>query len=166
MTHTNKNRSGGFTLIEVVVVLGLVFILMYWVSASLFRGQRVTSISEEALALERILRVTQMSVMQGKTPAGGSLVDYSVRFENDRYIVFPGVVYDSGNSLNTVYMLPETMRFSGIGFPGQILTFARISGQVRDYSSGFDSVMLTDDSIAKSISVSVNSAGVVFITVL
>lgn len=159
--HTKIHKQG-FTLVEIIVVFGLVLTFMFLVSGSLFSGQRFTSLSEEALGLMRIIRQVQFAAMQGKTATGGEIVDYSIRFETDRYIVFPGVVYDSGNAGNIVYALPQTMQFDNVEFPDQTLTFARVSGSVRDYAEIADSVELTDTSIARSIEVRVNRFGTVF----
>ena len=154
----------GFTLIEVMVAGILVATLFLLATPSLFRGHRGATLTETANQLVRDLRETQIRVMQGETPSGGALLDRSIRFEEDRYIVYPGVVFDSGNPENQTVVLPPTMRFTSIGVPGNTLTFARSSGDIRSFVPGADSVGLTETALGTAVTFRVNSRGVVFVS--
>lgn len=155
--------SMGFTLIEVMIT-GAIIILMFFITTqSLFRGHRVVSLSETTNQLVRDLRETQLKSMQGIFGTGGISADRSVRFEEDRYILYSGLVYDSDDPQNQVVNLPASTRISFIVLPNNTITFARGSGDVRSFSFGQDSVTLTDVSIGLSKTVHVNKRGVVFI---
>lgn len=157
-------KSPGFTLVEVLVVGFFIAVLYTIATASLFRGQRSTNVSEVSRLLVQDLRDAQMQAMTGKTSSTGALLDRSVRFEADRYILYPGLVYDSGNSENRVEMLPATMQFTAISVTGDTVTFARGSGDVRSFVLGEDSVELSDTAIGKSDRFLVNRRGVVSVS--
>lgn len=154
-------RNNGFTLVEVVIVMGLMLILMAFVTQTLFRGQQRTSLTETVNLMVRDMRQQQLSVMQGDTFGDGVLADYSIRFETDRYILFPGSVYVSSNPNNRVVLYPPTIRSSSITFPGNILTFARGSGDVRSYSATTNSVTLFESDTNTTKVIQVNEHGVV-----
>lgn len=157
-------KSKGFTLVEVLVVGFFVAVLYTIATASLFRGQRSTNVSEVSRQLVQDLREAQIQAMTGKTSSSGALLDRSVRFETDRYILYPGLVYDSGNSENRVVTIPTTMQFTAISVSGNTVTFARGGGDVRDFVAGQDSVTLSDTAIGKSDRFLVNRRGVVNVT--
>lgn len=154
-------QSAGFTLAEIVVVGFLLITMLLLSTQTLFRGQRTATLTEVSNQLVRDLRESQIQAMQGITAEGGSPLDRSVRFETDRYIVFSGIVYDSGNMQNRVVLLDSPMRFSAISVPGNTVTFLRGSGEVQSYSSGSDTVTLEDTTLNNSVTVELNQYGVV-----
>lgn len=153
-----RTLQHGFTLVEILVAGIMVATLFLVATQSLFGGQRSASLSETAGQLIRDLRETQIRVMQGTT------LDRSIRFETDRYIIYPGVVYDSGNPENQVVMLPSSMQFTSIGAPDSTLTFARGSGDIRSFVPGSDSVVLTESALGSTVTFQVNSRGIVFVS--
>ncbi len=162
-THTGTDRrSRGFTLVEVLVVVGLMLLLLGIATQTLFSGQQRTSFTESVNQLVRDLRQQQIKVMQGATEGDGVLSDYSVRFESDRYILFPGSVYVAGNPKNQVVLLEPTVRFSVIDVPGTVITFARGSGEVRSYDGNSNSVVMSQTDTGSAVTVQFNRYGVVF----
>lgn len=154
-------KSGGFTLVEVLVVGFFITVLYMITVGSLFRGQRSTTLSEVSRQLIQDLRDAQFQAMVGKTASSGALLDQSVRFETDRYILYPGLVYDSGNSENRAVILPATMQFTDITITGNSMTFSRGSGDIRSFIAGQDTVILSDVAIGKSDRFQINRRGVV-----
>ncbi|MEK7533297.1 MAG: type II secretion system protein [Patescibacteria group bacterium] len=156
-------QKRGFTLVELVVVVMIISTMFVLTTQSLFSGSRSASLDQLSTGLIRDVREQQIRAMQGSVVTLGSVVDYSIRFEQDRYILYPGMVYDSGNVQNQVVLLGPTMQFSVIGVPDQTITFARGSGEVRGFSSGSDTVVLTDTGLGDAVDIRINAAGVVFI---
>lgn len=166
--HYQETKRGmrhirGFTLVEVIVVGMIISTMFVLATQSLFSGSRSASLDQQSAGLIRDVREQQIRAMQGSVVTPGSVVDYSIRFEQDRYILYPGVVYDNGNIQNQVVMLDPTMQFSVIGVPDQTITFARGSGEVRGFSSGSDTVVLTDTGLGSAVDLRINAAGVVFV---
>lgn len=157
-------RQSGFTLVEVVIA-GAIMSMMFLLSTqSLFGGIRSASLDQAASGVVREMNTQQAKAMQGLKTPSGSVVDYSIRFEQDRYIVYPGAVYDAGSDLNHVTLLEPTMQFVAVAVPGQAITYARGMGNVRGFVDGADYVVLSDLDTGNSVTIRVNEAGVVFMS--
>ena len=164
MYHTvSGNCTRGFTLVEVVIAGALMSAMFLLSTQSLFHGKRSASLDQTASGVVMDLREQQIRAMQGTVPSPGSVVDYSARFESDRYILYPGSVYDSTNTQNKVMLLDPSMQFTGITFPGNTVTFARGSGVVRGYIPGSNTVVLTETGLGKASTLEINEAGVIFV---
>lgn len=159
-TITPYRHTKGFTLVEVVIV-GAIMGMMFLVSApSLFGGIRSATLDQEADSIMRDLNTQQARAMQGLVSPSGSVADYSVRFETDRYVLYPGIVYDMGNNQNQEVMLDPAMRFTVIAVPGQIVTYARGSGKMRGFINGADYIELSDTETGNRITIRINESGV------
>lgn len=163
-TNRKIKRVLGFTLVEVVIVGSLISTMFLLATRSLFHGNKTASLDQTSSGLVRDLREQQIKAMQGVVQISGVAVDYSVLFEPDRYILYPGTVYDSLNTQNQVVTLDPSMRFSVIGLPENIITFARGSGGVRGYISGADFFVLTETALGNALTIRVNEAGVIFVS--
>jgi type II secretory pathway pseudopilin PulG len=142
-----------------VVAIGLMLALYTLVTQSLFRGTHSATLAETADQLVRDAREAQFKAMQGTSP-DGTLLDYSIRFEADRYTVFPGSVYSAGNANNQVVLLPPTMTISTISMGSGMWTFARSSGDIRSYVAGAESVTVSDTGSGKTETITVNARGI------
>lgn len=159
-----RRHTGGFTLVEVVIVgaiMGLLFLLS---TQSLFGGIRSATLDQVSGSVMRDINTQQARAMQGLVSPSGSVVDYSVRFETDRYILYPGAVYDMGNSQNQEVLLDPSMRFTVIAVPDQAITYARSSGKMRGFVSGADYVELSDTETGSRVTIRINEAGVSSLT--
>lgn len=138
------NIISGFTLIEIVITVGVATILMTIVTLSLFQSRASASLDTTADQLMSDVRQQQMAAMFGATSSAGVYDDYSIRFDSSSYTLFPGDIYTSTNSANYVVPLDGALRFSATTFPSGVLTFSRLSGDVRTYQVGHDTVTLSD----------------------
>jgi len=150
----------GFTLVEVIIVGAVMSTMFLLATQSLYSGVRSASLDQTSSGILQDMRVQQMRAMQGLVASGGATVDYSIRFEQDRYILYPGVVYDSNNAHNQVVLLDPTMKFTSITVPDQTIAFARGSGEVRGFVNGLNTVVLTDVDRNISIIIQINRIGV------
>lgn len=158
------HRRIGFTLVEVLIVGALMSLFLGITTQSLFQGARTTSLTERTNQVVRDLREMQVRAMNGETSQSGASLDWSVRFDTDRYTLYPGTIYDRTNAENQVVLLEPTMQFTSITFPGNTVTFARGSGDVRSYAQGADTVLLSDTDAHITTLLKVNRSGVVFVT--
>lgn len=153
----------GTTLIELIVIMAVVGILSRLVTLDLFRGQQRASLIVSRDLLVSDIRKQQHRAMEGLTPSQGTYLDYSIRFEEQRYIVYPGVVYDSENPANDVIVLDSILRFEPIDIPDNTISFSRISGEVRGFDVAHNRVTLKNIQTANQYVVRVNSLGVPFV---
>lgn len=163
MKRSFGKLNRGASLIELLLVMAVIGLFTRLITLNLFRGQQRTSITVTRDTLISDLRRAQYQAMQGETESPGAYLDYSVRFEEGRYIVFPGVVYDPGNSANEVVVLDPVTRFSSIDMPFSMMTFARLSGDVRDFDPIQNHVTLTNTQTGNNYRLTFNARGVPFL---
>ena len=116
----------GLSLIEVLIVI---FIIVLLVSISTLsyrffeRGTELESASQEILAV--------LKLVQTKTLASEKASQYGLHFENDRYILFKGNLYQAGALENKIYQLPSRLEIYQINLSdgGNDVVFKRISGE-------------------------------------
>ncbi|MBI5018875.1 prepilin-type N-terminal cleavage/methylation domain-containing protein [Candidatus Gottesmanbacteria bacterium] len=158
-SHARRRYTDGFTLVEVIIV-GTIMAIMFMLSTqSLFGGIRSATLDQVSSSVMRDLNTQQARAINGLVSPSGSVVDYSVRFETDRYILYPGAVYDMGNSQNQEVLLDPTMRFTVIAVPDQAITYARSSGKMRGFITGADYVELSDTETGSRVTIRINEAG-------
>lgn len=163
MKRSSKIFSRGASLIELLLVMAIIGVFARLITLNLFRGQQRTSITVTRDTVVSDLRRTQLQAMQGETESPGSYLDYSIRFEEGRYIIFPGSVYDAGNTANQVVALDPILSFSSIDLPFSMITFARLSGDIRDFDSILNHVTLTNAQTGDSYRLTFNERGIPFI---
>lgn len=163
MKRSSEIFSRGASLIELLLVMAIIGVFARLITLNLFRGQQRTSITVTRDTVVSDLRRTQLQAMQGETESPGSYLDYSIRFEEGRYIIFPGSVYDAGNTANQVVALDPILSFSSIDLPFSMITFARLSGDIRDFDSILNHVTLTNAQTGDSYRLTFNERGIPFI---
>ncbi len=103
----------GFTTLELMVVIAAIAMVAAFASPFLAGGLfRRDASSSAALAVDA-LREAQSAVMSGKNGAR-----YGVHFEADRFVLFRGAAYASGDSLNAVRLLDGGVRIGPITLTG------------------------------------------------
>lgn len=159
----HQERMRGASLIEALLVMVLMAMLVGLASTTIFNSQQRTSFSTARDGIIRDMREQQFRAMTGEIQSAGVYVDYSVRFETTRYILYPGTVYTSGNSANIVVTLDPILQFSSIGFSGATMTFARLSGDIRNFVQANSTVTLRNTQTNEQSIISFNMHGIPFI---
>ena len=161
-TWSFRKHIEGASLIEVLLVMVLMAMLVGVAATNIFTGQQHASFSTSRDGVIRDLREQQYKAMAGEVPSSGVYTDYSIRFESNRYILYPGSVYVDGNSANTVVQLEPTVEFSFIGFSGGSVTFARLSGDIRAFIQANSTVTLRDTQTNQQSTITFNMHGIPF----
>ncbi|KKQ95034.1 MAG: hypothetical protein UT20_C0032G0008 [Candidatus Levybacteria bacterium GW2011_GWA1_39_11] len=150
----------GFTFPELVIVMGVVAMLFGLVTFNLLKTQNKADVSSGVQTL-----VSDMKTQQGKAMMGvanqNNPSSYGIYFENNKYTLFRGTTYVAGDPSNFVVILSENMEFSSIAFPNTTLAYLAGSGEVRDFTSGSDSLTLRNKSSGDQKTVTVNKYGVI-----
>ena len=163
MNGVRKEKTDGASMIELLLVMAIIGIFVRLVTLDLFGSQQHTSLTAARDAFVRDIRLVQSMAMNGSTATPATLVDYSVRFEPTRYIYFPGSIYVNGDPHNTVVPLDSILQITNVTVSGSQITFARLSGDVRSYVSGKDSVTLTNTQTGQQYIIQLNARGVSFV---
>lgn len=158
-----KRYQDGATLVELIVIMAVVGILARVVTLNLFQGQQRASLTVTRDLLVSDIRKQQHRAMVGMTSTPGVYLDYSIRFEAQRYILYPGVVYDSSNAANEVTVLEPVLQFDPIDVSNGTITFSRVSGEVRGYDENSRSITLKNIQTGNQYVISFNMLGVPFV---
>jgi len=118
-------KRPAFTIIEVLVITGLVASLLVFTSLNLLSPQRSSALESTTTTLNSDLRHQQLQAMTG-TSGGG---DYGIYFNADSYVLFPGAAFTPGDPANFSIALEPSLQFSSISWPNP-LVFQAGSGQV------------------------------------
>ena len=154
-----KNNQSGFTLVELVVVMGIASTLFGLVIFSLINQQRHTSVSSSSDTL-----VSDMSSQQNKAMLGAGAINgnsYGIYFQSDKYILFTGNNYSSQNTTNFTVPIDPGYSIANITFPNNTLVFSARTGEVSGFSSGKTTVTIRDSDGTKIETITVNRYGVV-----
>lgn len=156
----NKQSRKGFTLIELILVLGILSILFGITTVRFFGTQGKQSVVEAADILVADLRSQQTLAMTGAAINGVSMAGYGISWEGSKYILFAGDTYDPASTNNQVVELPEGVTITAT-FPNSRIIFARASGEVRDFEEGNNTIEITSESSTEARVIEINQLGVI-----
>ncbi len=154
-----RNNQFGFTLIELVVVTGILLMLFGFVSFNLVGVQRKISVSSTADNLVSDMSTQQTKAMLGVGSSGGN--SYGIYFQSDKYTLFKGTAYFASDPSNFTVSLDSGITFSSITLPASLLVFSSATGEINGFSAGQNTVTLQDTQGAKTETITVNRYGVV-----
>lgn len=152
MQSQPQKRLYGFTLVELLVTIGLLGLLIGLTTISLISVQRRVTLSSTITTLISDLKEQQTKAMTGDT-GGVSKNSYGIYFDTNRYILFRGASYSSADPSNFAVDLAN-IDFAN---PGTSIVFARISGEIAAASN----ITLTDITNNQQKTIQINRYGVV-----
>lgn len=157
----SSQLSAGYTLVELLLVVGIIGILITLITGSLTNYQvqsNVTALTSEVIAE---MKEQQTRAMSGDTDGTADSMHFGVHFDSDKYVLFRGTIYSPVDTANISMNLPEQMEFSNITFPGGDVIFSRVSGEVSGYTPGADSVTIMHKETDEKKVMRLNKLGVV-----
>lgn len=152
-----KNQKG-LTLIELIVVMGILLILFSFTSVNLLNIQKTTSLNLTADTLISDFSSLQNKAMQGIGTAGET--SYGIYFEVDKYTLFKNSSYSPTDPTNFVVNLSDGEYFSNITFPGNEVVFNGVSGEINNFTNGNNIIILQDENNNKTLTLKLNKYGV------
>lgn len=150
----------GFTLAEIIVVLGITAMIFGLTYSSTLKAQQSTSLEGAVLVLISDIKNQQVNAMTGFTLGGQVASEYGVHFEIDSYTLFKGSGYTLSEPTNLVVNLPTNISFSNTSLPNSTLLFSKGSGEVSGYLAGSDTITLISN-LEKSKTLKINRLGVI-----
>jgi prepilin-type N-terminal cleavage/methylation domain-containing protein len=124
-----RSAQRGYTLVELMVVIGILLVVMGFLTINLLRSQEKASVTATINILESALREQQMKAMSGDTEGRSTASEYGVKFFSDRYVLFHGVSYDPSDAANFPTILEGTLQFATTLTNNEVI-FSRGSGEV------------------------------------
>jgi len=154
----------GFTVVELLVSMGILMVLFALTTINLTRLPSSTSQSSSYIRLTSDLRGQQTEAMVGydsaTPPVGG--VSYGVHFETASYTLFNGSDYSPDDPSNFVVNLDPYLTFTGINFPNSQVVFDTGSGDIAGYVAGSDSVSITNSLTSEVKTLRLNKYGATY----
>lgn len=153
-----KNNQSGFTLVELLVVMGILLTLFGFVSFNLVGVQRNTSVNSTVDTLFSDMASQQTKAMLGAGLSSGN--SYGIYFQPDKYTLFKGATYSSDPASYFTVSLDLGITFTNT-FPSSSIVFSSGTGQVSGFSNGQNTISIHDTQGTKTETITINRYGVV-----
>lgn len=151
----------GFTLIELIVIMAIFGLLLGLVGLNLSTSRQSAVRNSAVSVLVSELKSAQLKSMQFDTQGEVSNLDYGVYFTTDSYILFSGSTYNNSDPDNYIVNLDNGIEFSEINLPSDQIVFVRGSGEVLNFDSGQNYVVLSDTRDSTQYRIQFNKFGVI-----
>ncbi len=138
----NQHKLGGFTLIEVSLVVGIFAILASFATINLLRPQQSADLNSTTTSIIADIKQQQARSILGESGGGLSAVVHGIYFESNKYTLFSGSTYNSSDPANFVVNLSGGLSLSTT-FTGSQVIFNLQSGEINGFAGGSSSVTLT-----------------------
>lgn len=156
-----KNSQDGFSFVEIIVVMGILFTLIGIGSLALVSTRSNVSLNTTISTLVSDLKSQQIKSMVGDTEGRATNDAYGIYFEQDKYTLFHGLLYSPSDPSNFSVKLDEPARISSIQLPSSSIIFSLKSGDVVGFSPSQNSLTLQDSVTGEQKTIFINSYGVI-----
>lgn len=154
-------RQEGFSLIELLLVVGLLTVLLGIVTINLLTSQGKASLSATIDVFISDMKQQQTKTMVGDNQGEGSAESYGIYFEANRYVLFKGTIYVNGAASNIEVPLEDNIQFSTINFPNNSLVFVIGSGEISEFNDLTSSAIISNTANEESKTILFNKYGVI-----
>lgn len=153
------SSSQGFTLIELLLVISLVAIIGVLTTVNLIKPQTTATLGGTVDQLVADLRAQQLKAMSGDTAGTAAAQTYGVRISGNQYTLFTGT-YTAGAASNFTITADSGVQFTTT-LPSATATFAKTSGEVSGFTSGANTITVTNTFSGEAHTITINRLGVV-----
>lgn len=151
----------GFSLIEIVIVVGISLMLFGAITFNLLRVQGNTSAESNLDKLVSDIRAQQGKAMTGATEGRTSSDNYGIYFQPDQYVLFHGAAYNQAEPSNFTVELPDDIEIQSTTLPGNTLIFSQLSGEMIGFSETENTITIRSINTNEQTSVILNRYGVI-----
>lgn len=159
--NLSRHDEGGFTFPELIIVMGIVVIMLGFVTINLLRAQSSSSLTTTLDTLTSDIRNQQIKAMTGDTEGRGVPDSYGIHLESDRYVLFHGTSYDQSDTSNVTVPIDPSITLVSDLFQSGDIVFLQTSGEVRNFSPGANSFTLQTVTSNQSQTITLNKYGVI-----
>lgn len=151
-----RNSTTGFTLIELIVVLGVFGVLLGLVTVNLLRAQHQPTLSASVDTL-----IADLKSQQAKAMSGAGAISHGVYVGEGEYVLFSGSVYNANDPANAQVLLDANVIVSSVTFPNASIVFAAGSGDIVNFDAAYRMVTLRNTQSSEEKAIQMNRYGVV-----
>lgn len=145
-----KNNGKGFSLLEILVVLGVMLALISVILYSLGNFRDKESLNGSVQGAVAILEEARELTLSGKEASS-----FGVHFQNDKIVRFKGGVYNPNDSANVVMFFDPLVSVNQIALNGGAVdvVFAKLTGETSAYGT-VTIVLVSNPAEYKTVSIS------------
>jgi Tfp pilus assembly protein FimT len=153
------HHRSGFTLVEILIIMGILAILFTISSLNLSNTVPQNDLSNATELLIANLKQQQLSALTGNTEAQSASSNYGIYFTAGKYVLFRGNSYNANDSGN--YVINTDDINDSTTASGSVLIFQKNTGQILNFQPANNTITLTHTSIQKSKTITLNKYGVI-----
>jgi prepilin-type N-terminal cleavage/methylation domain-containing protein len=158
MKQLSPQKQRGFVFIELVVVMGILSLLLGIVIVNIGNVRSSASVNTTVTTFISDIKNQQTKAMTGDTEGRGIADTYSISIQPSQYILFHGQIYNPSDTTNFSVPIDATFQLSTT-FPSNTIIFATSSGQITNYISGQDTVVIRDPRTNEQKTIRFNKLG-------
>ena len=151
----------GFTLIELTIVIALFSLVSTLLLFNVSKPKAFADITSSEDLIISTLKEVQSKSMLGGLEGLAQPTTFGVHFEQDKYVLFRGAVYNPADSFNLETPLKPNLSFSQISLPNQNIIFSRLSGEVQGFVSTQNSFTLLEKNTSETRIFTINRFGAI-----
>ena len=142
---SRKLQPKGFTMVEILITIGMAGILMGLATINLMRTERTTSVATVTETFMADAKSQQVKAMNGATALPSSGESYGIHIDSDKYTLFHGTTYDPSNHTTNFIIPMDNNIILSTTFHDRNIVFDQLSGEITTFSSSAktDSVTFT-----------------------
>lgn len=152
---------GGFTLPELIVTFAIGAVLIGLVTINLFGSKNKASLVTSINTFVADANQQRLKAMVGDTEGRAAADSYGIYFNQNNYVLFHGLTYSPSDSANFMVPLGDNIQFSTILFPQSQVVFAKGSGNIANFTSGSNSVIMTNTITGEQKTITINRFGII-----
>lgn len=157
----NLFNKKGFTLVELLVVIGIVAVIFSLSALAVLNIQRSRLLESNSWAIVSLLRQAQNQALNGVSVDGTNQVNFGVHFDaaNRQYILFQGDSFNPADHYNLVQEIPAGLEMI-LDLPADNnIIFHKITGRVNNYDGAHHQVTLRHPADGRTVTINFNIMG-------
>jgi prepilin-type N-terminal cleavage/methylation domain-containing protein len=155
--------QAGFSLVELLVVMGLFAVIAGITTINLIRPQTTASQQNTLNQLVSDLRAQQQKAMAGDSGAASTAQPYGVYIQNNQYTLFKGSSYSAADPENFVVAAGANTTITTTFGSSQVI-FTKASGEITGFSAGANTITITNSVSGVSTVITMSRYGVLAVT--
>ncbi len=160
LEENKLNKKYGFSLIEVMLVMGVVAVLMGYLSLNVLNSRNSADINTSLYTFITDFKNQQTKAMVGDTEGRGIPDAYGIYINSDKYTLFHGSNYVATDTANFTISMPGALRITTT-FPSSKIVFSQGSGEITPFSSATNQILITNSSTGEQKTILVNKYGII-----
>ena len=145
----------GFVFIELVIVLGILSTLLGMVIVNIGNVRTSAAVSTTISPFITDVKNQQVKAMVGDTEGRSSPDNYGIYIKPTSYILFHGQTYNASDPTNFSVPIDDSFQLSTT-FSGNIIAFATSSGEIKNFVTGQDTVVVRNPTTGEQKTIQLN----------